>query len=80
MGLKRDRMVVNASRGATAGDRRRWRKLAPRSVTGKPGGKGDASPPGTVATAAAVTAAGGRGVAVYCDHAGEYQVEPAPSA
>ncbi|QFU76556.1 SDR family NAD(P)-dependent oxidoreductase [Halioglobus maricola] len=45
-------------------------------VTGRSRREGDASLPGTVdATAAAVTAAGGEGIAVYCDHADDAQVE-----
>ena len=45
-------------------------------VTGRSRNEGDAPLPGTVeATAAAVTAAGGRGVAVYCDHSDDRQVQ-----
>lgn len=44
-------------------------------VTGRSQSEGDADLPGTVgATAAAVTAAGGYGVAVVCDHADDAQV------
>lgn len=45
-------------------------------VTGRTRHEGDASLPGTVqSTAEAVTAAGGRGIAVYCDHADDAQVQ-----
>jgi NAD(P)-dependent dehydrogenase (short-subunit alcohol dehydrogenase family) len=45
-------------------------------VTGRTVTEGEASLPGTVgSTADAVTAAGGRGVAVYCDHADDTQVQ-----
>lgn len=45
-------------------------------VTGRTANEGDAALPGTVgATAEAVTAAGGVGIAVYCDHANDAQVE-----
>jgi NAD(P)-dependent dehydrogenase (short-subunit alcohol dehydrogenase family) len=45
-------------------------------VTGRTVTEGDAPLPGTVnATADAVTAAGGRGIAVYCDHADDTQVQ-----
>jgi len=44
-------------------------------VTGRSRHEGDAPLPGTVQeTAEAVTAAGGRGIAVYCDHADDAQV------
>lgn len=44
-------------------------------VTGRTRNEGDAPLPGTVdATAEAVTAAGGRGIAVHCDHADDAQV------
>ena len=44
-------------------------------VTGRSVNEGDAALPGTVgATAAAVTQAGGRGIAVACDHADDAQV------
>jgi NAD(P)-dependent dehydrogenase (short-subunit alcohol dehydrogenase family) len=44
-------------------------------VTGRTREEGDAPLPGTVqATAQAVTAAGGRGVAVFCDHSDDTQV------
>ena len=45
-------------------------------VTGRSREEGEAPLPGTVqATADAVTAVGGRGIAVYCDHADDTQVE-----
>ena len=45
-------------------------------VTGRSVREGDASMPGTIAaTAAAVTAAGGKGIAVQCDHADDAQVK-----
>ncbi|MEH6567674.1 MAG: SDR family NAD(P)-dependent oxidoreductase [Halioglobus sp.] len=45
-------------------------------VTGRTRREGDASLPGTVqSTADAVTAAGGCGIAVYCDHADDVQVQ-----
>ena len=45
-------------------------------VTGRSRREGDAALPGTVqATADVVTAAGGKGIAVYCDHADDSQVE-----
>lgn len=45
-------------------------------VTGRSRQEGDAPLPGTVQTTAeAITAAGGRGVAVYCDHSDDTQVE-----
>lgn len=45
-------------------------------VTGRTRNEGDAPLPGTVeATAAAVTEAGGTGIAVYCDHADDQQVK-----
>lgn len=45
-------------------------------VTGRTRKEGDAPLPGTVqASADAVTAAGGRGIAVYCDHAVDEQVK-----
>ena len=44
-------------------------------VTGRSRSEGDADLPGTVgATAAAVTEAGGKGIAVFCDHADDEQV------
>ena len=79
MGLKRDRIAVvtGASRGAGRGIAVALGATgATVYVTGRTRREGDASLPGTVqATAAAVTAAGGRGVAVYCDHADDTQVE-----
>lgn len=45
-------------------------------VTGRTRREGEAALPGTVqATADAVTAAGGKGIAVHCDHADDTQVE-----
>lgn len=45
-------------------------------VTGRSQREGDASMPGTIyATAAAVTQAGGQGIAVRCDHADDTQVK-----
>ncbi len=45
-------------------------------VTGRSQHEGDASMPGTIhATADAVTAAGGKGIAVRCDHADDAQVK-----
>lgn len=45
-------------------------------VTGRSEKAGDATMPGTIhETAAAVTAAGGRGIAVRCDHADDAQVQ-----
>jgi len=45
-------------------------------VTGRTRHEGDAPLPGTVeATAEAVTAAGGKGIAVYCDHGDDEQVK-----
>ncbi len=44
-------------------------------MTGRTRNEGDAPLPGTVqATAAAVTAAGGKGIPVYCDHADDARV------
>ena len=44
-------------------------------VTGRTKNEGDAPLPGTVeSTAEAVTAAGGKGIAVYCDHSDDSQV------
>ena len=79
MGLKRDRIAVvtGASRGAGRGIAVALGATgATVYVTGRTRREGDAALPGTVqGTAAAVTAAGGKGVAVYCDHADDTQVE-----
>lgn len=73
MGLQSDRVVVvtGASRGAGRGIAQALGATgATVYVTGRTRHEGDAPLPGTVeATAAAVTAAGGRGIAVFCDHA-----------
>jgi len=73
MGLQADRVVVvtGASRGAGRGIAQALGATgATVYVTGRTRHEGDAPLPGTVeATAAAVTAAGGRGIAVFCDHA-----------
>ena len=73
MGLQSDRVVVvtGASRGAGRGVALALGATgATVYVTGRTRREGDAPLPGTVeATAAAVTAAGGRGIAVFCDHA-----------
>jgi NAD(P)-dependent dehydrogenase (short-subunit alcohol dehydrogenase family) len=78
MGLQRDRVVVvtGASRGAGKGIALALGATgATVYVTGRTRNEGDAPLPGTVdATAEAVTAAGGKGIAVYCDHADEGQV------
>ena len=78
MALKRDRVVVvtGASRGAGKGIAVALGATgATVYVTGRTRREGDAPLPGTVqATAEAVTAAGGRGIAVYCDHADDAQV------
>lgn len=78
MGLQRDRVVVvtGASRGAGKGIALALGATgATVYVTGRTRNEGDAPLPGTVqATAEAVTAAGGRGVAVYCDHGDDQQV------
>ncbi len=79
MGLKQDRVAVvtGASRGAGKGIAVALGATgATVYVTGRTRQEGDAPLPGTVqATAEAVTAAGGRGIAVYCDHADDRQVE-----
>ena len=79
MGLKRDRVAVvtGASRGAGRGIAVALGATgATVYVTGRTQREGDSALPGTVqATADAVTAAGGRGVAVYCDHADDAQTE-----
>lgn len=78
MGLIQDRVVVvtGASRGAGKGIAVALGATgATVYVTGRSRREGDAPLPGTVqATAEAVTAAGGRGIAVYCDHADDAQV------
>jgi len=78
MALKQDRVVVvtGASRGAGKGIAIALGATgATVYVTGRTRREGDAPLPGTVqATAEAVTAAGGRGIAVYCDHADGAQV------
>lgn len=75
MALDQDRVVVvtGASRGAGRGIALALGETgATVYVTGRTRNEGDAPLPGTVqATAEAVTAAGGRGVPVYCDHASE---------
>ena len=79
MGLQRDRVVVvtGASRGAGKGIALALGATgATVYVTGRTRREGEAPLPGTVqATADAVSAAGGRGIAVYCDHADDDQVE-----
>ena len=79
MGLKQDRVAVvtGASRGAGKGIALALGATgATVYVTGRTRREGEAALPGTVqATADAVTAAGGRGIAVYCDHADDSQVE-----
>jgi NAD(P)-dependent dehydrogenase (short-subunit alcohol dehydrogenase family) len=75
-------LVTGASRGAGAGIARGFGELGYTVyVTGRTVTPGDAKGwdgtvlPGTVAeTAAAVTAAGGKGIAVMCDHADDAQV------
>lgn len=75
-------LVTGASRGAGAGVARGFGELGYTVyVTGRTTTPGDARGwdgsvlPGTVAeTAAAVTAAGGKGIAVMCDHADDAQV------
>ncbi len=78
MGLLRDRVVVvtGASRGAGKGIALALGATgATVYVTGRTRHEGDAPLSGTVkATAAAVTAAGGKGIPVYCDHGDEGQV------
>ncbi|NND69102.1 MAG: SDR family NAD(P)-dependent oxidoreductase [Halioglobus sp.] len=72
MALDKDRVVVvtGASRGAGRGIAVALGAAgATVYVTGRTRHEGDAPLPGTVqATADAVSAAGGRGIAVYCDH------------
>lgn len=78
MGLKQDRVVVvtGASRGAGKGIAIALGATgATVYVTGRTRREAQAELPGTVqATADAVTAAGGRGIAVHCDHADDNQV------
>jgi NAD(P)-dependent dehydrogenase (short-subunit alcohol dehydrogenase family) len=78
MGLVEDRVVVvtGASRGAGKGIAVALGATgATVYVTGRSWHEGDAPLPGTVrATADAVTAAGGQGIAVHCDHADDEQV------
>ncbi len=78
MGLLRDRIVVvtGASRGAGKGIALALGATgATVYVTGRTRHEGDAPLPGTVqATADAVTSAGGKGIAVFCDHSDEEQV------
>ncbi len=70
-------VVTGASRGAGKGIAEALgRQGATVYVTGRSRKEGDAPLPGTVhATAEAVTAAGGRGIAVSCDHANDAQVK-----
>ena len=79
MALKQDRVAVvtGASRGAGRGIALALGATgATVYVTGRTQREGDAPLPGTVqATADAVTAAGGRGIAVYCDHADDTQTK-----
>jgi NAD(P)-dependent dehydrogenase (short-subunit alcohol dehydrogenase family) len=79
MALKQDRIAVvtGASRGAGRGIALALGATgATVYVTGRTQREGDAPLPGTVqATADAVTAAGGRGIAVYCDHADDTQTK-----
>jgi len=79
MGLETDRVVVvtGASRGAGKGIALALGATgATVYVTGRTRHEGDAPLPGTVqATADGVTAAGGTGIAVHCDHADEQQVQ-----
>jgi NAD(P)-dependent dehydrogenase (short-subunit alcohol dehydrogenase family) len=79
MALNKDRIVVvtGASRGAGKGIAVALGATgATVYVTGRTRNEGDAPLPGTVqATADAVTAAGGTGIPVYCDHSDEQQVQ-----
>ena len=79
MGLKKDRVAVvtGASRGAGKGIAVALGATGDTVyVTGRTRQEGDAPLPGTVqSTADAVTAAGGKGIAVYCDHADDKQIE-----
>ena len=78
MGLQNDRVVVvtGGSRGAGKGIALALGATgATVYVTGRTRREGDAPLPGTVqATAEAITAAGGTGIPVYCDHADDAQV------
>jgi NAD(P)-dependent dehydrogenase (short-subunit alcohol dehydrogenase family) len=78
MGLVRDRVVVvtGASRGAGKGIALALGATgATVYVTGRTRLEGDAPLPGTVqATADAISAAGGKGIPVYCDHSDQEQV------
>jgi NAD(P)-dependent dehydrogenase (short-subunit alcohol dehydrogenase family) len=78
MGLRRNRVVVvtGASRGAGKGIALALGATgATVYATGRTRHEGDAALPGTVtATAEAVTAAGGKGIPVFCDHADEADV------
>lgn len=78
MGLSKDRVVVvtGASRGAGKGIAVALGATgATVYVTGRTRREGDAPLPGTVqSTADAVTAAGGKGIAVHCDHRSEDDV------
>jgi NAD(P)-dependent dehydrogenase (short-subunit alcohol dehydrogenase family) len=78
MGLEQDRVVVvtGASRGAGKGIALALGATgATVYVTGRTRNEGDAPLPGTVqATAEAVSAAGGKGIPVHCDHSDERQV------
>ncbi|MCP4467402.1 MAG: SDR family NAD(P)-dependent oxidoreductase [Halieaceae bacterium] len=78
MGLEQNRVAVvtGASRGAGKGIAIALGETgATVYVTGRTRNEGDATLPGTVqATADAVTAAGGKGVPVFCDHADDEAV------
>ena len=78
MGLLQNRVAVvtGASRGAGKGIARALGATgATVYVTGRTRREGEASLPGTVqATADVVTASGGKGIAVYCDHSDEAAV------
>lgn len=78
MALGQDRVAVvtGASRGAGRGIAEALGATgATVYVTGRTKVEGDAPLPGTVeSTAAAVTAAGGQGIPVYCDHADDAMV------
>ncbi|MBB3046926.1 NAD(P)-dependent dehydrogenase (short-subunit alcohol dehydrogenase family) [Litorivivens lipolytica] len=79
MGLNKDRVVLvtGASRGAGKGIALALGATgATVYVTGRSQKEGDAPLPGTVfATAEAVTARGGKGIAVVCDHSDDTQVK-----
>ena len=78
MALDKDRVVVvtGASRGAGRGIATALGATgATVYVTGRTRDEGDAPLPGTVqATVDAIDAAGGRGVAVYCDHGNDDEI------